>query len=464
MNLVRWTLLAAAVFGFVLPTTLDAVARQQTDWPMFRGRGGIGVADGFSLPTEWNADETAGELEGVLWQTEVPGLGHSSPIVVGDRIFLATAISSNGKAPLEIEAGGRPVAADDNGEQSWVVICYDRNNGTEVWSQTAKQGTPRATRHAKATHANTSLTVSGDNLVAFFGSEGLYCYDLDGKLKWSKDLGVINISKYGIGWGYASSPAVANDRIVLVCDDPDSPFIAVLNLADGEEIWRVSRKDVCERSWGTPLIHQSDERTQIVVNGWPWIVSYDLDSGKEFWRIEGGGDNPVPTPFVANDWIYITSAHGGPAPIYVVLPNASGDISLADGATSSEAIVWSQPKGGSYLSTPVVYRDYLCLGNTNGAVRCFHAKTGDEVFQARLDANAGVVASLVAGDGKVYCASENGIVYVLAAGPEFEILARNKMGQPCLATPAISNGVIYIRTTERLVAVSANPKRQASGN
>jgi outer membrane protein assembly factor BamB len=461
MNPIRLALLATVVW-FVIPANTGTIAQQDTDWPAFRGLGSTGVADGFPLPAEWNADETAGEVQGVLWQTEVPGLGHSSPIVVGDRIFLATAISSDGKRALEIEAGGRPGAADDDGEQSWVVICFDRNTGKEVWRQTAKKGIPRATRHAKATHANTSLTVSGENLVAFFGSEGLYSYDLDGNLKWSQDLGVVNISKYGIGWGYASSPAVSGDRIVLVCDDPDSPFVAALSLVDGEEIWRVSRKGVCERSWGTPLIHQTDDRTQVVVNGWPWIVSYDLDSGEEFWRLEGGGDNPVPTPFVANDWIYITSAHGGPAPIHVVRPTASGDITLAEDSTSSEAIVWSQPQGGSYLSTPVVYRDHLYLGNTNGVVRCFHAKTGEEVFQERLGTNAGIIASLVAADGKIYCASENGTVYVLAAGPDFKILAQNKMAHPCLATPAISKGVLYIRTTEKLFAISADSKQQSS--
>jgi outer membrane protein assembly factor BamB len=423
------------------------------DWPTFRGPGGRGVAEGFPVRTQWNADANASEIDGVLWRTEVPGLGHSSPVVSGDRIFLATAIASDGKAPLKVGPGGRPEAADDNGEQSWVVLCYDRRTGKELWRKIAHQGRPRATRHAKATHANTSIVVSGSQLLAFFGSEGLHCYDRDGNLKWSRDLGVINISKYGIGWGYASSPAIHNDRIAVVCDDPENPYLAVLNLSDGTEIWRVSREDVCERSWSTPFIHNHGERTQIVVNGWPWIVSYDLETGKEFWRIRGGGDNPVPTPFEANGWIYLTNAHGGLSPIYVVRPEASGDISLAKDETSNKAIVWSTPRGGCYMSTPVVYRDYLYLGNSNGVVRCFNAKTGEKVYEQRLETGAGIISSLVAADGKIFCASENGTVYVLAAGPEFKVLARNKMGQPCFATPAISQGVLYFRTTESLIAV-----------
>ena len=249
------------------------------DWNSFRGNRARGVADGFPVRTAWNADKAAGDVTGVLWTTRVPGLGHSSPVISGDRIFLATAIAAEGKAPLKVGRGGQPDAADDNGEQSWVVLCYDRRTGEELWRKTAHQGRPRATRHAKATHANTSIAVDGDNVVAFFGSEGIHCYDLDGNLKWSQDLGVINISKYGIGWGFASSPAIHDDRIAIVCDDPDNPFVATLRLSDGEEIWRTSRKEICERSWGTPLIHSRPTKTQVVVNGWPWIVSYDLNIG-----------------------------------------------------------------------------------------------------------------------------------------------------------------------------------------
>ena len=287
-------------------------------------------------------------------------------------------------------------------------------------------------------------------MVAFLGSEGLYCYDMDGKLLWERDLGVVNISKYGIGWGFASSPAVHKDRIAVVCDDPDHPFLAMLRLSDGEELWRVSREGDCERSWGSPFIHAGKDVTQVVVNGWPWIVSYDLETGKEIWRLEGGGDNPVPTPFEANGWIYITNAHGAKSPIYVVRPDARGNLSEQ---SSEGPVVWSVERGGSYMSTPVVYGNELFLGNSNGVVRCFDSKTGEKRFEQRLGKEAGVIASLVAADGKIYCASENGNVYVLAAGPEFKLVASNAMKEPCLATPAISEGVLFIRTTRRLVAI-----------
>ena len=454
MSLHRRAFLLIVCLAFPLATVgAEEGPESGSDWPSFRGLGGRGIADGFPVRSHWNAAPSTGEIEGLLWQTEVPGLGHSSPVVVGNRVFLATAIASDGTAPLKVGRGGKPDAADDNGEQRWVVLCYDRLTGEERWRKTAHQGRPRATRHAKATHANTSVAVEGNHLVAFFGSEGLYCYDLDGNLEWSRDLGVIDISKYGIGWGYASSPAIHRDRIAVVCDDPNDPFVAVLRLSDGEERWRVSRKDICERSWGTPFIHETPDRTQVVVNGWPWVVSYDIETGDEFWRIRGGGDNPVPTPFEAHGMIYVTSAHGSQSPIYVVRPQSSGDISPPEETGTNESIAWSTTRGGSYMSTPVVYRGYLYLGNSNGVVRCFNALTGEKAYEERLGTGAAILSSLVAAEGKIYCASENGTVYVLAAGPDFKVLARNKMGQPCFATPAISQGVIYLRTTKSLFAI-----------
>ncbi len=417
----------------------------------FRGTGGTRVATGFSVRTTWDA--TSDPADGVLWSAEIPGLSHSSPVIHGDRIYLTTAVATDGEAPLKVGRGGRPDAADDNGEQSWMVLCYDRTSGKEVWRQTARTGKPRATRHVKATHANTSVAIDGDNVVAFFGSEGIYCYDLEGNRRWSRDLGVIDISKYGIGWGFASSPAIHADRIVIVCDDPGHPFAAALRLSDGSEIWRTSRKDICLRSWGTPLIHSSANRVQAVVNGWPWIVSYDIQSGDELWRIKGGGDNPVPTPFAANGWIFVTNAHGAESPIFVVKPDASGDITPDEATGSGQSVVWSTRRGGSYMSTPVVYGDYLYLGNTNGVFRCFHAKTGEKIYEERLGSGAAIYSSLIAADGKIFCASENGIVYVIKAGAQFEVLAKNPMGDALFATPTIADGVLYFRTTRKLVAI-----------
>ena len=419
------------------------------DWPGFRGPGARGIAEGYVTKASWDLASSAN----VRWRTIVPGLGHSSPIVWGERLFVLSAVRADQvKAPLQIGRSGAADAADDNGEQSWVILCYDAASGRELWRKIARKAPPRASRHQKATHANTTAATDGKRLVAFFGSEGLYCYDLDGKLLWERDLGVIDISKYGIGWGYGSSPTLYQDRVALLCDDPSGPFLAVLRLSDGHELWRVSRKGDCERSWGAPMIHADGNRMQVVANGWPWIVSYDLETGAEIWRLAGGGDNPIPTPFEAHGWIYVTNAHGGKSPIYAIRPSAKGDITPADGKLS-EAMVWTSEQGGSYISTPVVYRDRMYLGNTNGVVRCFASKTGEMLYEERLDPEASLYASLVAADGKIYCPAENGFVYVLRDGPKLEILARNRMDAPCFATPAVSKGVLYFRTTEELIAI-----------
>ncbi|TWU35340.1 Arylsulfatase [Novipirellula aureliae] len=425
-------------------------ADESVDWPGFRGRGAAGVANGFQTAATWDA--TNPDDKSVLWKSPIPGLGHSCPTIVGDRIFVATAVASSDDVPIQIGRSGNIDAAADNGEQAWMVLCFDKTSGAERWRQTAYKGTPKATRHAKATHANTTIAVEGDNVVAFFGSEGLYCYDLSGNLKWKKDLGIVNVSKYGIGWGYGSSPAIYDGRIVLVCDDPEHPYIVTLNLDDGEEIWRKSRREDCERSWGTPLIHTANGNAQVVVNGWPWIVAYDLDTGEVSWRVEGGGDNPIPSPFIADDRIYLTNSHGGKSPIIAMRPDSKGNVTEAD-SPQDAGLIWRDERGGTYMSTPVVLGDYLYVAGTNGVFRCYQAESGEKMYEQRLAGGTYVVASLVAADDKIYCTAEDGRVFVIAPGPEFEILSTNQLGESCLATPAISEGVIYFRTTHSLIAI-----------
>lgn len=436
-----------------LPGMAAIAPKPEQNWPMFRGLGASGIADGYPTRATWNADSTAGKLSGVLWRTEVPGLGHSSPIVWENRIILATAVRLSGKATLRIGDYGDNKAAQDNEEQKWMILCFDKTSGKRLWERMIHTGKPRVERHQKSSHANTTLTTDGQRLVAFFGSEGLYCFDLDGKLLWNKDLGVLNVGRYGIGYGFGSSPVLYRDRIVLLCDDPKTPFVAAFRLADGKELWRVSRQGDCERSWGTPLIHPHGARMQVITNGWPFIVSYDLETGKEIWRLRGGGDNPIPSPFVADGWIVITNSHGGKSPIYAIRPSAQGDISLPDGASSNEAIVWSNMNGGSYISTPVVYGGHIYLANRNGVLRCYEFKTGRRVFEQRLGTDSAFSSSLVAADGKIYCPAEEGVVYVIKPGPSLEVLANNQMGEPCLATPAISQGVLYFRTAGSLMAI-----------
>ena len=433
-----------------------AVAQKTDDWPQFRGPGSMGVSDGFPLAATWNADDED-EIENhqILWRQSIPGLSHSSPVIVDDQLFVCSAVALEGDAPLKLGRSGASDAAEDFGVQEWKVYCFDKVTGDPRWEHTCRVGQPKVTRHAKATHANTTLAVEEDRIYAFFGSEGLYCLNLQGDLIWKRDLGVINISKYGIGWGYASSPAVSDGKVVLICDDPNRPFLVCLDALTGEEIWRVSREGETERNWSTPFILSSDtkETAQVVINGWPSVISYNLQDGSERWRIRGGGDNPVPTPFAIGEWIFLTSAHGDEAPIHVVNANVSGDLTDQRDTAPNDSFLWSVSRGGAYMSTPVVYDNLLYLGNSNGVLRCFDAWTGEKKYEERLGSGASIIGSLVAGDGKIYCPSENGTVYVVRAGETYQLEAANALGAPCFSTPAISGRVLYFRTTEEIVAI-----------
>jgi len=318
---------------------------------------------------------------------------------------------------------------------------------------------PRVKRHPKSTHANSTLATDGTHVVAFFGSEGLYCYDMEGKLLWSKDLGLLD-SGYFVApeaqWEFGSSPILFESMILLQCDVLQGSFLAAFRVKDGSEVWRTPREDV--PTWGTPSIHVSGRNAQVVVNGYKHIGGYDARTGKELWRMRGGGDIPVPTPVIHEDLAFITNAHGPISPVYAIRMSAAGDISLKQDQSASEHIAWSLNREGSYMGTPLVYGGLLYNCRWNGVLNCYSARDGTRQYQQRLGEGAtAFTASPVASDGKIYIASEDGDVYVLKAGPTFQLLARNPMGEVCMATPAISEGMLIIRTQNNLVAIS-NPR------
>lgn len=421
------------------------------DWPQFRGIGARGVAEGTPTPASWNVP--AGER--VKWKTAIPGLGHSSPVVFGDQVCVTTAVS--GKADPELRVGlyGDIKPVEDDSVHTWKVYCLDRQSGRVRWEHTAATGVPKIKRHTKATHANSTLATDGSTLVAFFGSEGLYAYDLaKGALRWKKDLGVLDSGFFMVPeaqWGFASSPVIHRDRVILQVDVQKDSFLGAFALEDGRELWRTPRQDV--PTWSTPTVHESGGRTQVIVNGWKHIGGYDFESGKELWRMGGGGDIPVPTPVVAGDLIYITNAHGLFAPIYAIRTSATGDITPKGGAPS-EQMAWMHSREGAYMQTPLVYGDLLYNCRDNGVLSVYDAKTGERKYQQRLaEGRTGFTASPVAADGKIYFTSEDGDIYVVKAGPTFELLSKNAMGEVCMATPAISEGVLFFRTRGHLVAV-----------
>ena len=342
----------------------------------------------------------------------------------------------------------------ENVEHDFRVFCLDKKGGKILREKTAYHGIPKTKRHIKATHANCTPATDGRHVVALFGSEGLYCYDFEGKLLWQKDIGYLDAGPSDareLQWGFAGSPIIHDGKVIVFCAVRNASFVAAFDVQDGKELWRTPREtDPC---WGTPTVHVGKDRTQVITNGYQHIGGYDFNTGKELWWMRGRGDVPVPTPVVANDLIYITNAHGGDSPVYAVRPTAAGDITLADGAATNEYIAWSNLKIGNYMQTPLVYGDLLYCCRDSGILACYDAKTGAKHYRERLADSVGFTASPVAGDGKVYFTSEEGDVHMVETGPQFKLLGRNRMGEICMATPAISEGNLFFRTQNQVIAV-----------
>jgi outer membrane protein assembly factor BamB len=435
---------------------LLALAVLGEDWPAYRGPAASGYSPA-GAPVSWSADPQAGSMRNIQWRTPIPGLSHSSPIVWRDRVYVATAIAKAGNAPLKVGLYGAGDSADDYGEQEWAIYALNRRTGAIAWRAVAQSGKPRVARHTKATHANTTLATDGRRLVAFFGSEGLFSYSLDGRLQWKKDLGTLDMTPYDdrtLSWGFASSPALFEDKIVVQADVKKDGFVAAFAAADGRELWRVPRAEVSVGSWATPAVVRLAGRTQVVTNGYPYIVGYDFATGRELWRLKSEGDVPVPTPFTAHGLIYVANAHGGKAPLYAIRPDASGDITPAAGSRVSAGVAWSHERNGSYLQTPVVAGDYLYACTSQGVFKAYHAKTGEKLYEQRLGQGGAFTSSPVAAGGRVYVSNEEGETFVIQAGPQFEILSRNSLGELLLSTPALADGVMYVRTRGHVVAIA----------
>jgi outer membrane protein assembly factor BamB len=421
--------------------------RSGIDWPSFRGVDAQGVAEGRETPTTFSPASAA-------WKTPIPGLGNSSPIIWGEHLCLTTAISAGNDTGLKPGLYGDIESVNDDSVHEWKVMCLDKRSGKTRWERSVRKSVPKIKRHIKSTHANATLATDGRHLAALFGSEGLHVFDLNGKLLWTNDLGVLDSGFFSVPdaqWEFGSSPVIYDGMLIVQADVQKNSFLAAFNAADGKEIWRTPRADV--PTWSTPAIVSTGGRRQIVVNGWKHTGGYDLRTGKELWKLNGGGDIPVPTPVFGKGLVFLTSAHGPLSPVYAVKADARGDISLAPDQTTSAGIAWSHPREGSYMATPLVYGDALYVVRWNGVLSVFDVKSGTRVYQQRLGGGTSAfTASPVANNGRIYFTSEEGDVYVVRAGAKYELLATNKLDAVCLASPAISEGKLYFRTKDHVLA------------
>ncbi len=452
-----------------------ASAAAEDTWPQFRGPSGSGVSTQEGLPKRWSKDSN------VVWSVEIPGRGWSSPIVWKDRLFVTSAISPGAfKEPspgiygndyiAELRAQGlspeevmRRVRERDNElpeeskEVRWMVYCLDAESGKIIWQREAHRGLPFGGRHRKNTFASETPVTDGERVYAYFGNVGLFSYSMEGELLWKRRF---EPRKIYLDFGTASSLAIQDGRVFVLNDTQQGGFIAALDASEGREVWRTKRPfdDPMMRSgFSTPFIWKNSGRTEVVALGPRILISYGLD-GTELWRLTGNSAVAAPTPVSDGDMLYIGS--GSPSenirPLFAIRSGATGDISLTEGRESNKHVTWSRKRAGSYITSPIFYRDRLFVLYDKGFVAAFDAKSGREIYKARFGrGGTSFSSSPWAYAGKVFCLSEQGDTYVLdAEAAEYSLEATNPLDEMALATPAIANGSLYVRTYSRLYRIA----------
>jgi outer membrane protein assembly factor BamB len=436
----------------VLGAQLDAQAPRaegqiaSSEWPSFRGVRSSGVSATAHPPINWEVTSSTN----VAWRTPIAGLSHSSPIVSGDRVYVTTAIGSGARAEAltlgdSDSAGIDPV--NDSAPHRWQLIALDRNSGKVVWTRTVHQGVPRVKRHVKGSHASATPATNGRVIVAMFGSEGLIAFDISGKELWRKDLGPLAVGLAddpAYEWGPASSPIIHGNAVIVQNDRYRDSFLAAYDVQTGAELWRSRREE--RPSWATPLVHGSAGKDTIVVVSPLFVRGHDPATGRELWRLEDrDGQVKVSTPIAAGDLAIVTGGWPPAAkPITAVRPR--------DGS-----VVWQHERGSPYTTTPIVYDDLLYVLTDNGILSAYQVSDGTRIYQTRLSSRAGSFsASPVAADGRLYFTSEDGQVIVVRAGRRFEVVATNEMNEVCMATPALSGDLMFIRTKGHLYALRSS--------
>lgn len=422
-----------------------AIAADAPDaWPHWRGPEFNGVARG-DAPLTWS------DKDHIAWKVQVPGKGHSSPVIWGDRIFLTTALTtSNAAAAAPAAPPAAPVERGRGGggpqvEQKLMVLAFDRRTGKQLWEKSAIVATPHEGFHSQyGSFASPSVMVDGKHAIAFFGSRGVYCYTHDGQPVWQKDFGIK--MRMTMAFGEGSSPALDGDKLVLLFDHEGDSLLVALDKNTGSELWRTPRP--AGSSWSSPMVITVGGKKQVLVAATKFVAGYDLENGKLIWQATGLGRNVIPMPVVADGVAIVMSGHRSPNLLAIRL-GGEGDL------TGTDAILWQNERGNSYTPSPVLHDGKLYMLTDNGTISCFDAKTGKPFYtQTRLPKSYSFKASPVAANGKLYLATEDGDVVVLRMGEKFEVLATNTLAdQVFIATPAIMDGAIYLRGQNTLFCI-----------
>ncbi len=429
----------------------DLASIRARPWPQFRGPGGSGIADEQGVPLRWNASEGTG----IAWQAPLPGLGISSPIVWGDRVFVVVAASLTEDSEFRIGLYGDVAPVLNDSEHRWELRAYDVSTGEPVWTRELRRGVPKTRRHTKSSQANATPVTDGERIVTLVGSMGvLMCHDLDGNLLWEREVGVLNSGWFydpDYQWGHASSPVIHDGAVIVLADVHGEAFLGAFELETGEPRWRAPRDEVS--TFSTPLVHEIPGGTEVVVNG-TVIRGYDAATGAERWRLGPNSEIPIGVPLLGDGLLFVQAGYPPIRPIYAIRPGSEGDLSLAPGEDSSEAIAWSKNRGGVYIPSPLFYRGVLYLNANNGRLSAYDSETGERLYRARIGGVGGSYASSpIAADGRLYFTTEEGETFVVRAGRDYELLARNSVDRIVMASPAASGGVLVIRAIDRLYGI-----------
>lgn len=423
----------------------------QPHWPQFRGSGSLGRGeDGSGLPSIWS------QAENIVWKTSVPGLGWSSPVVWGNRIFLSAAVSE-GKVETPKKGlyfgGERP--DPPKAVHHWLALCYDFDSGKLLWKTKLHSGLPSSPVHIKNTFASETAATDGKHVYIYFGYQGLYCLDFDGKIVWRKTWSPY---KTRLGWGTSASPVLHQDHIYIVNDNMEESYIAAYDKNSGKEIWRQARDE--PSNFSTPFIWENNLRTEIITTGVNKTRSYDL-SGKLLWEFPGMSSICIPTPFAEDNLLYVCAGYVGDRlpinkPVYVIRPGSFGDISLEKGKQESEFIVWRETNAAPYNPSPLLYKERFYVLWDFGFLSCRNALTGEEIYgKQRVNprGRTAFTSSPWAYDDQVFCLSEDGNTYVFQAGNQFRLLRINSLDEMCMASPAIVRGSLILRSDKHLYRI-----------
>ena len=417
------------------------------NWPHFRGPTlNAAVADNPDLPEQWS------RTENVEWVTDIPGLGWSSPVVWGQRVFLTT-VTAVGQfeqpKPGLYAPNGRPEPVPL--EHDWRVYCLDLETGAVLWQHSVGHGRPDFPRHMKNTYASETPTTDGERVYVRFGDLGLYAFDMQGNEVWRL---LIPDRRTRSAWGSASSPVVYEDKLIMLYDNEEESWIAALDKRTGEELWRTARDEVS--TWATPYVWENELRTEIVTSGVNRIRSYDLD-GQLLWEMDGRMSwASIATPFSSHGLVYVNSGYfrDEHRPAYAIRPGASGDITLAERERSNEFVAWYQPRAGNYNTSPLIYGDIYYSLLDRGFFEAYDAATGEQVYgRRRIRVGASFTSSPWAYNGKIFALSEQGDTYVIRAGREYEVIGVNSLDEMAMASPAIVGDRLLIRTSSKIYSI-----------